>query len=38
MRRSGLHRLERWQTTYLLVFALWAATVVVILPPLFGFS
>ncbi len=32
------HRLERWQTTYLPVFALWAATVVVILPPLFAFS
>ena len=38
MRRSRLHRLERWQTTYLPVFALWAAVVVVILPPLFGFS
>jgi hypothetical protein len=37
-RRSGLHRLERWQTTYLPAFALWAAAVVVILPPLFGFS
>jgi hypothetical protein len=37
-RRSRLHRLERWQTTYLPVFALWAATVVVVLPPLFGFS
>jgi hypothetical protein len=36
--RSRLHRLERWQTTYLPVFALWAATVVVILPPLFSFS
>ncbi len=32
------HRLERWQTTYLPVFALWAATVVVILPPPFAFS
>jgi hypothetical protein len=32
------HRLERWQTTYLPVFALWAATVVVILPPLFAFT
>jgi hypothetical protein len=32
------HRLERWQTTYLPVFALWAATVVVVLPPLFGFT
>jgi hypothetical protein len=37
-RRSTLHRLERWQTTYLPVFALWAAAVVVILPPLFTFS
>ena len=37
-RRSRLHRLERWQTTYLPVFALWAAAVVVILPPLFGFT
>jgi hypothetical protein len=37
-RRSSLHRLERWQTSYLPVFALWAATVVVVLPPLFGFS
>ena len=37
-RRSTLHRLERWQTGYLPVFALWAATVVIVLPPLFGFS
>jgi hypothetical protein len=37
-RRSRLHRLERWQTAYLPVFALWAATVVVILPPLFAFT
>ena len=37
-RRTGLHRLERWQTAYLPVFALWAAAVVVLLPPLFGFS
>ncbi len=37
-RRSTLHRLERWQTTYLPVFALWAATVVVVLPPVFGFG
>ncbi len=37
-RRSTLHRLERWQTTYLPVFALWAAAVVVVLPPLFGFG
>jgi len=37
-RRTTLHRLERWQTTYLPVFALWAAAVVILLPPLFGFS
>jgi hypothetical protein len=37
-RRSRLHRLERWQTTYLPVFALWAAAVVVLLPPLFAFT
>jgi hypothetical protein len=37
-RRTRLQRLERWQTTYLPVFALWAATVVVILPPLFAFG
>ena len=36
--RSALHRLERWQTSYLPVFAAWAAAVVVVLPPLFGFS
>jgi hypothetical protein len=35
---SPFHRLERWQTTYLPVFAAWAATVVVVLPPLFGFN
>jgi hypothetical protein len=37
-RRSTLHRLERWQTTYLPVFALWAVMVVVVLPPLFAFD
>ena len=37
-RRCTLHRLERWQTVYLPVFALWAAAVVVILPPVFGFD
>jgi hypothetical protein len=36
--RTRLHQLERWQTSYLPVFALWAATVVVILPPVFGFD
>ena len=37
-RRCTLHRLERWQTAYLPVFALWAAAVVVILPPVFAFD
>ena len=36
--RSTLHRLERWQTSYLPVFALWAATVVVVFPPVFAFD
>lgn len=30
--------LERWQTTYLPVFAAWATVVVVVFPPLFGWS
>ena len=36
--RSTLHRLERWQTTYLPVFALWAAAVVVVVPLVFVFD
>ncbi len=36
--RARFHQLERWQTTYLPVFALWAAALVVVLPPLFGFD
>ncbi len=36
--RSRLHRLERRQTTYLPVFALWAAAVVVVLPLVFAFD
>ena len=36
--RVAFHRLERWQTSYLPVFALWASAVVVLLPPLFGFA
>ena len=32
------HRLERWQTSYLPVFAAWTAVVVLVLPPLFSFS
>jgi hypothetical protein len=38
MRRIAFHRLERWQTSYIPIFALWAATVVAVLPPLFGFT
>jgi hypothetical protein len=34
----AFHRLERWQTSYLPTFALWTATVVVVLPPLFAFT
>jgi hypothetical protein len=36
--RATFGRLELWQTAYLPVFALWAAIVVVVLPPLFDFS
>jgi hypothetical protein len=36
--RLAFHRLERWQTSYLPVFALWAATVVVVVPALFAFD
>ena len=34
----AFHRLERWQTSYLPIFAIWVATVVVVLPPLFTFA
>jgi len=37
-KRIAYHRLERWQTSYLPIFALWAATVVTVLPPLFAFT
>jgi hypothetical protein len=36
--RIAFHRLERWQTAYLPVFALWAAAVVAVIPSLFEFS
>jgi hypothetical protein len=36
--RIAFHCLERWQTSYLPIFALWAATVVAVLPPLFAFT
>ncbi|HZI95904.1 MAG TPA: permease prefix domain 1-containing protein [Actinomycetales bacterium] len=36
--RVAFHRLERWQTTYLPTYGLWAAAVVAVLPPLFAFA
>ncbi len=36
--RGAFHRIERWQTAYLPVFAAWAAFVVVVVPVLFGFE
>jgi hypothetical protein len=38
LRRSGpFTELERWQTNYLPVYAVWAAIVVIVFPPLFGY-
>jgi hypothetical protein len=34
----GFHRVERWQTTYLPLFALWLATVVIVVPLVFSFE
>lgn len=36
-RRAPFSALERWQTAYLPVYAVWAAVVVIIFPPLFGY-
>ena len=36
--QTTFHRLERWQTGYLPVFAVWTAAVVLVLPPLFAFA
>ena len=36
-RRDSFAALERWQIAYLPVYSLWAAVVVVIFPPLFGY-
>jgi hypothetical protein len=36
--RAPFHRIERWQTRYLPVFAVWPATVVAVLPPVFAFT
>lgn len=35
--RDSFHALERWQTRYIPVYAVWAAVVVVVFPPLFGY-
>lgn len=36
--RSGLEAVESWHMRYVPVYALWAAIVVVVFPPLFGFA
>jgi hypothetical protein len=36
--RGSLTALERWQTSYLPVYAAWAAIVVIVFPPLFGYA
>jgi hypothetical protein len=39
LRKKGTFAaIETWQTSYLPVFALWAAIVVIVFPPLFGFQ
>ncbi len=35
--RGSFDRLERWQIAYLPVYSVWAALVVVVFPPLFGY-
>jgi len=35
--RGSFAALEHWQTSYLPVYAVWAALVVVVFPPLFGY-
>jgi hypothetical protein len=36
--RGSFRALERWQTNYLPVYAAWAAVVVILFPPLFGYA
>lgn len=36
--RGSLARLERWQTAYLPIYAIWAAIVVLVFPVIFGFA
>jgi hypothetical protein len=35
--RGAFADLERWQTNYLPVYAVWAAIVVITFPPIFGY-
>ena len=37
-RRGSFTRLERWQTNYLPIYAAWAAIVVIVFPPVFGYK
>jgi hypothetical protein len=36
--RQSFNTVEQWQMRYLPVYALWAAVIVVVFPPLFGFA
>jgi hypothetical protein len=36
--RGTFSSLEQWQTDYLPVFAAWAAIVVIVFPPVFGYA
>ena len=36
--RGSFTCLERWQTDYLLVYGAWAAIVVIVFPPAFGYA
>jgi len=36
--RESFARLEKWQTDYVPVYAIWAAIVVIVFPPAFGFN
>jgi hypothetical protein len=36
--RTPFQRLERWQTTYVPVYLIWSAVVVVVFPPVFSFA
>src|SRR5918999_1612158 len=36
--RGSFSLLERWQTDYLAVYGVWAAIVVIVFPPVFGYS